>query len=449
MFKRKIISELLTWKNDRNRKPLILRGARQVGKTTAIELFAKHYSQYVYLNLEREMDKEIFSRYKTVKEIIQVIFLRYNKNWEKREDTMLFIDEIQEAPEAVAMLRYFYEEFPEIHIIAAGSLLETLFDKGINYPVGRVEFKVMHPFCFEEFLDAMGENQALSFYNTVPMPEFAHDKLLQLFHTYTLIGGMPEVVKSYSDNRELTALSSIYETLLTTYFNDAEKYAKKYSQIQLIRHAIKAAFYEAGTRINFASFGASAYSSKEMGETLRTLEKTMLIRLVYPTTQAEPPYMPDIRKSPRLQVLDTGMLNYFTGLQTELIGTQDLNCVYRGKISEHITGQELLSAKFNVMNNLHFWIRDKKQSDAETDFLYLFEGQMFPVEVKSGTSGKLRSLLQYLDVSKIDIGIRLYAGKISLEEHITPSGKPFKLLNLPYFLSGKIEKYLLNIATKC
>ena len=179
-----------------------------------------------------------------------------------------------------------------------------------------------------------------------------------------------------------------------------------------------------------------------MGETLRVLEKTMLIRLIFPTTQTEPPYMPDIKKSPRLQVVDTGMLNYFSGLQTELFGTTDLNGVYRGKISEHIVGQELLAAKYNIMNNLHFWVRDKKQSDAEVDFLYFYEGKMFPVEVKSGASGKLRSLLKYLDVSKSNFAVRFYSGEISIEEHQTMNGKQFKLLNLPYYLSGRLDDYL-------
>ena len=442
MYKRHIINELLKWKDAPGRKPLALRGVRQVGKTTTIEMFAKNYAQYIYLNLEREIDRQIFVRFKSAKEILQALFLQYNRNWENRSHTLLFIDEVQEAPKAIAMLRYFYEEFPEIHIITAGSHLESIFDKNINFPVGRVEFRALHPFSFSEFLDAMGEHQILELFHTMPVPAFAHDRLLQLFHTYTLIGGMPEVVDTYVKNHDLTVLQPIFESLLTTYFNDAEKYAKNQNQVHTIRHAIKASFYEAGTRIHFAGFGASAYTSKEMGETLRALEKTMLIRLIYPTTQTEPPYMPDIKKSPRLQVVDTGMLNYFSGLQTELIGTKDLNGVYRGKISEHIVGQAFLAAKYNIMNDLHFWVREKKQSDAEIDFLYSFQGNTFPVEVKSGTSGKLRSLLYYLDVSKCDFAVRLYAGDISLEEHKTLNGKPFRLLNLPYYLSGKLDDYL-------
>jgi predicted AAA+ superfamily ATPase len=179
-----------------------------------------------------------------------------------------------------------------------------------------------------------------------------------------------------------------------------------------------------------------------MGEALRTLEKAMLLQLVFPTTQTEHPYLPDIKKSPRLQVLDTGMLNYFSGLQKPLFGTKDLNELYRGKIAEHIVGQEFLSSNYSFLNTLHFWVRDKKQSEAELDFLFPCNGTMIPVEVKSGNSGTLRSLHQYIDISETKFAVRMYAGNIKLEEHKTPEGTPFRLLNMPYFLSGLLEKYL-------
>jgi predicted AAA+ superfamily ATPase len=442
MYERQIIDELLKWKNAPVRKPLVLRGARQTGKTTVVDLFSREFEQYISMNLERPRDAENFANNHSAEDILQSVFLQYHKDFGKRSATLLFIDEIQQSAAAVAMLRYFYEEYPELHVIAAGSSLESIFDKGVNFPVGRVEYRILHPFSFAEFLAAVGENQALELYNTIPLPAFAHTKLLSLFHLYTLIGGMPEVVKTYVEHRDLTALQPVYESLLATYFDDAEKYASNQSQIQLMRHAVKSVFYEAGTRISYAGFGASAYNSKEMGETLRTLEKMFLINLVFPTTQTQPPYKPDIKKSPRLHVVDTGMLNFFSGLQTELIGTKDLNALYKGKISEHIVGQEFLAAKYNVFNELHFWVRDKKQSVAETDFLFQHDGRMFPVEVKSGTSGKLRSLHQYLDTSETDFAVRLYAGNIALEEHQTIGGKNFKLLNLPYFLSGKLDDYL-------
>jgi len=442
MYLRKAVEELIKWKNSKGRKPLVLRGARQVGKTTIVGLFAENYAQYIYLNLEREKDREIFTNQKSIEEIVQYIFLQYNKNLSQIADTLLFIDEIQIEPKAVALLRYFYEEYADLHVIAAGSMLETLFDRGINFPVGRVEFRVLHPVSFEEFLGATDESQALEQYHQIPLRDFAHNKLLQLFHTYTLIGGMPEVVAKFAETGDITSLPNIYESLIATYFDDAEKYAKNASQVQIVRHAIRSSFYEAGTRIKYQGFGASSYSSREMSEVLRMLEKTMLINLVFPTTQTTAPYMPDIKKSPRLQALDTGMVNYFSGLQKDLFGARDLNSVYQGKIAEHIVGQELLAYSYNVLNRLHFWIREKKQSNAEVDFLYNFGGQMIPVEVKSGTSGKLRSLHQFLEVSEIQVAVRFYAGQFQVEEHKTLEGKPYKLINIPYFLTGKLNGYL-------
>ena len=442
MYQRNAVKTLLKWKDSNGRKPLVLRGARQVGKTTVVDLFAENFAQYIYLNLERERDKVIFNKYNSIEEIVQYIFLQYNKSLDKIKETLLFIDEIQTEPKAVAMLRYFHEEYPELHVIAAGSMLETLFSRGINFPVGRVEYRKMHPVCFEEFLGFMNEKQALELYHQVPLPTFAHNKLIELFHSYTLIGGMPEVVAKYAECRDLTMLPNIYESLIATYLDDVEKYAKNSNQISIVRHAIRSIFYEAGTRIKYQGFGASSYNSREMNEVLQMLEKAMLLHLVFPTTQTEYPFMPDVKKSPKLQVLDTGLVNYFSGLQRELFGTKDLNEHYRGKIAEHIVGQELLASNYNILHNLHFWVRDKKQSDAEVDFLYRFDGLMIPVEVKSGKSGKLRSLIQFLDMSNIAVAVRFYAGEFQIEEHKTLTGKPFKLINIPYFLTGKLKEYL-------
>ena len=446
MYQRNVVNELLRWKNSTGRKPLVLRGARQIGKTTIVELFSKNYTQYIYLNLEREKDREVFTKFGSIDEIVHYVFFLYNKNLHKISDTLLFIDEIQNEPKAVAMLRYFYEEYIDLHVIAAGSMLETLFDRSINFPVGRVDFRKMHPVSFDEFLGAMNENQALELYNQIPLPDFAHSKLLQLFHTYALIGGMPEVVKKYAENKDITSLPNIYESLLATYLDDVEKYAKNTGQVQIVRHAIRSSFYEAGSRIKFQGFGASSYNSREMSEVLRMLEKTMLLNLIFPTTQTEAPFMPDVKKSPKLQVLDTGLVNYFAGLQKDLFGTKDLNAHYQGKISEHIVGQEILASNYNILHTLRFWVRDKKQSDAEVDLLYNFDGQMIPVEIKSGKSGKLRSLHQFVEMSKIHVAVRFYAGHFQVDEHKTLNGKPFKLINIPYFLAGNLREYLEKLA---
>lgn len=441
MFKRKLLLELEKWRQNIPRKPLVIRGARQVGKTTLVNQFAAQYEQYIYLNLELTEDKEPFENFTSIENLINTIFFLKNKTLSKKNSSLLFIDEIQEVPKALNILRYFYELAPEISVIAAGSMLETLFDKNISFPIGRVEYKVIRPVSFPEFLSAIGENAALEQLTQVPVAAFAQTKLLNLFHTYALIGGMPEIVQHYATYKDLVALGPIYDSLINGYMDDVEKYAKSNAQILHIRHCIQNSFAQAGKRIKFEGFGNSAYKSREMGESLRTLEKALLMQLVYPCTSASLPMVPDIKKSPRLQILDTGLLNYFVGIQKEIIGTDDLNSIYQGKLIEHLIGQELLAFQYNALSALHFWVREKKESTAEVDYLFQYDGLIIPIEVKSGKEGTLKSLHSYMDIAPHNFAIRFYAGALNISDAITQNGKQYKILNLPYYLGSQIEKY--------
>ncbi|MCX6160187.1 MAG: AAA family ATPase [Ignavibacteriae bacterium] len=442
MFNRIIIKELENWAFRKNRKPLILRGARQVGKTTLIKQFSEQFDEFIYLNLETEEDKNLFNKPNNVKKIIEAVFYIKNKKFIKNSKTLIFIDEIQESPRAMEMLRYFYEEIPELFVIAAGSLLESVFNFKINYPVGRVEYLVLRPVSFTEFLGAMNEHTALEQLEKIPLENFAYNKIMKLFHTYTLIGGMPEIVKYYSENKELTGLKYIYESLITSYLNDVEKYAKNSTRAAILRHVVKSCFSEAGRRIKFQGFGNSNYKSREIGEALKTLEKTLLINLIYPVTSQTLPLIPNKKKSPRLQILDTGLLNYFVGIQHDIIQSEDLNSIYKGTMIEHLTGQELLSSQYNALSSLHFWVREKNTSSAEIDFLYQYHNKLIPVEVKSGKTGTLKSLHLFMDTVPHNIAIRLYSGDFNISEAETQSGKKFKLINLPYFLTSQIENYI-------
>ena len=301
---------------------------------------------------------------------------------------------------------------------------------------------MIQPASFKEFLGALGETAALEQVKKIPAAPFSHDKLLQLFRTYCLIGGMPEVVAHYASHKDLVALAPIYESLLVSYFDDVEKYAKSGSAVEYLRHAIRASFAEAGKRIKFQQFGNSSYKSREMGEALRTLEKALLIHLVYPQTSPVLPLAPDQGKSPRLQVLDTGMLNYFVGLQQEILGTEDLNSVYQGTVIEHIVGQELLARQYSALHGLAFWVREKTTSTAEVDYLFRYKEKLVPIEVKSGTTGTLRSLAIFMDMAPHNIAVRLYAGELLISAITTPEGKEVQLLNLPYYLVSEIDRYL-------
>ena len=441
MFKRALLLELEKWRQNIPRKPLVIRGARQVGKTTLVNQFAAQYEQYIYLNLELSEDKEPFENFTSIENLLNTLFFLKNKTLAKKSTTLIFIDEIQEVPKALNILRYFYELAPEISVIAAGSMLETLFDKNISFPIGRVEYKVIRPVSFPEFLSAIGENAALEQLTQVPVAAFAQSKLLSLFHTYALIGGMPEIVQHYATHKDLVALGPVYDSLISGYMEDVEKYAKSNAQILHIRHCIQNSFAQAGKRIKFEGFGNSAYKSREMGESLRTLEKALLLQLVYPCTSASLPMVPDIKKSPRLQILDTGLLNYFVGIQKEIIGTDDLNSIYQGTLIEHLIGQELLAFQYNALSALHFWVREKKESTAEVDYLFQYDGLIIPIEVKSGKEGTLKSLHSYMDIAPHIFAIRFYAGALNISDAITQNGKQYKILNLPYYLGSQIEKY--------
>ena len=445
MFIRDLQTDLEKWRMQPSRKPLVIRGARQVGKTTVISQFAKNFGQYIYLNLELPEDRQPFEQFTNVETLLQTLFFLKNKSLLQKEQTLLFIDEIQAAPEALNLLRYFYEKEPGIAVIAAGSMLETLFDKNISFPVGRVEYKVLRPVSFPEFLSAMNETSARDQLVQTPLASFAHQKLLSLFHTYSLIGGMPEAVQHYSTHKDLVSLAPIYDSLLTSYIDDAEKYARNDMQMQLIRHAIRSSFAQAGKRIKFQGFGNSNYGSREMGEALRALQKALLLYIVYPETGYMLPLIPDLKKSPRLHVLDTGLMNYFAGIQREIVSTDDLNKVYQGTMIEHLVGQELLAFQHQSVSALHFWVREKKTSVAEIDYVFPFEGQLIPVEVKSGSQGKLRSLHLFMDAAPHNIAVRFYAGEVSITKATTPAGKQFNLLNLPYYAVSQMEKYLALI----
>lgn len=442
MFRRSVINELNVWLKKKNRKPLVIRGARQVGKTTAVHQLAVQFEQYIYLNLEIKSERRLFEQHDDIEELVKAIFFLKNKSFTQRKNTLLFIDEIQEQPIAIAMLRYFHEQFPEIAVIAAGSLLETLFDNDLSFPVGRVEYLVVRPVSFKEFLSALGEDAAVAELEHIPLNTYAGDKLRSLFHTYALVGGMPEIVQHFAENSDIKQLQRIYDSLVAGYLDDVEKYAPTTNQLHIIRHVMRASFAEAGKRIKYQGFGKSNYGSREIGEAFRALQKAMLLQLIHPTTGTTLPIAPELQKSPRLHLLDTGLVNFMSGIQKDIIGTRDLNGVHNGTVIEHLIGQELLADNYSALSSLHFWVREKNTSTAEIDYVIPYDGMLIPIEVKSGKTGKLKSLQLFMDNSTSTLAIRCYAGALSVDNIVTPEGKKFQLLNLPYYLISQLPRYI-------
>jgi uncharacterized protein len=442
VLQRKIISQLESWASSADRKPLILRGARQVGKTTVIEQFATQFDQYININLERKAEKEAFENYTTIDELVKQLFFIKQKLYSKKEKTLLFIDEIQEVPEALNLLRYFYEDTPEIFVIAAGSLLEFVFRKDINIPVGRVENLVLNPFSFEEFLMALNDKTALEQLHQIPISNFAHDRMLQLFNKYILIGGMPEAIKKYIQHQDLKLLDKTYENLLAGYLEDVKKYANSNVQAQIIRNVMRNSFEQAGQRITYVGFGNSNYNSKEVKEALSLLEDARLLHIVYPLTTTTRPIEWNYKKKPRLHLLDIGLVNYFKGIQKEIMLATDLEKVYKGSIIEQIVGQEMIAYQTSILYKPNFWVREKNESSAEIDYLYIDGEKIIPIEVKAGATGKLKSLHIFMDTASHNMAVRVYGGKLEITTCKTISNKTYFLLNLPYYLIAELQNYL-------
>ena len=445
MIYRNATEHLRKWARRDDRKPLILRGARQVGKTTLVEEFAKEYKVFLRLNLDNDDEAELFEQHKRINDLVTAIYL-HNNIPKIDAPTLLFIDEIQNSPRAVAQLRYFYEQRPDIHVIAAGSLLESLINIRISFPVGRVEYMALRPCSFNEFLGALGETELQKVQLAGQIPDGIHNKAMNLFNQYTLVGGMPEAVAHYAKHHDIIALQNNYETLLTSYRDDVEKYASQGTTRNVIRHILNAGWIYASQRIKFERFGNSDYRSREVGEAFRILEKTMLLELSYPTTSCSIPLAPEPKRSPKLLWVDTGIVNYSAGLQKEIFGMKDISDAWRGKIAEHITGQELLASDYRCSHRRHFWVRNAHGADAEVDYVIQVDNKVIPIEVKSGNNAKLRSLHLFMENSPHEIAIRFWSGKFSIDRVKTVSGKSFNLMNVPYYYAGVLEHVIRGIS---
>jgi len=445
MFERNVIMELEQWATKENSKPLILRGSRQVGKTTLVENFAKRFENYLYLNFEKNPSAIIlFEKEQEIDDLVAEIFLFCNKE-NKSGKTLLFIDEIQSSKMAIMKLRYFYEaKIPDLYVIAAGSLLETMLNKKVSFPVGRVEYLAIRPCVFNEFLRAVGEIQLEKALLNCKIPEALHGKTMNLFNRFALIGGMPEVVADYAENKNFLGLNSIYESLLTSYRDDIEKYARNETMSQTIRYILHSGWKFAAERITLGCFAASSYKSREMGEAFRTLEKAFMLELCYPTTDTLVPVSKDLKRSPKLLWLDCGLVNYAANVQKEVFGAMDILDAWRGKIAEQVVAQELLALDSRVSNMRNFWVRNKKDSEAEVDFVLQFENNIIPIEVKSGHNAKLRSLHLFMDEVPHNIAVRVWSQPLSIDEVTTLQGKNFKLINLPFYYVGRLEEILNN-----
>jgi hypothetical protein len=442
MFSRTILSNLNAWRNDLHRKPLILRGARQVGKTTVVDEFGKTFDHYIKLNLDQKDDSGYFAMNVPLADIVKLIFLRKGIS-KDGGSTLIFLDEIQESPEAMAALRYFYEELPDIHVIAAGSLLENKVDVQASFPVGRVQYKAVRPFSFREFLSALGRNDLLAVLDDVRFTAPFHQQLMLLFNVYTTLGGMPEVVSRYVETQSLTHSSvvDVFRTLITGYRDDVDKYVRGRKLTEVSRFILDSGWSFAGEAITLGRFADSEYRAKDVSEAFGVLQKAMLLELVYPTLSSKLPAIPALKRSPKLIWFDTGLVNFESGIQQEVIGANDILDVWRGRIAEQVVGQELLTLSDDILEKRKFWVRGNN-SPAEVDFLFTYKSRLYPIEVKNGHNSHLKSLHSFLDQSGMDVAIRVWSSEYSVNDLTTVAGQRFRLINLPFYLVGDLPKII-------
>jgi hypothetical protein len=450
MIPRNLLLNLRQWANKKNRKPLVIRGARQVGKTTLVKEFAKEFDEFVMLNLERTEDKRIFEIAETPQQVMEILRLTrlHTEAADTDAKTLLFIDEIQSEPKAIGMLRYFYEDMPQLFVIAAGSRLQELFKTGVSFPVGRVEYISMRPCSFDEFLLGIGEQKLAEMVQRAEVPSLLHEHLCHLFQTYALVGGMPEVVSEYAETHSVSALNSLYKGLLQSYDEDVEKYASTQQQVAVLRHLLRSGWTYAGQSISFVGFGGSSYTSTAVHQAFELLEKAFLVSLDYPTVSVKAPLQPSLTRSPKLVWLDSGLVNFSAGIQVEYLSNSSLADVWRGHAAEQIVGQELWPIlDRNYMDTQCFWVRDKKGATAKVDFVFQTQGCIIPIEVKSGTNAHLRSLQSYMKTEGASmLAVRVWPGMFSVDEvKVQESQATYRLVNVPFYLVGQLDKILQRL----
>lgn len=408
---RKIDKELLLWQTDPDRKVLLIRGARQVGKTSAIEHFSSQFKHFVRLDLVVQSDiRTLFEQATDIPTLCQTLALVTGTPIDPG-NTLLFIDEIQACPDAIVKLRYFYEQMPDLHVIAAGSLLEFALQDISSFGVGRIRSLFMYPFSFEEYLTALNQTalwEATLQANPVsPLPELVHEKLLTHFRTFQIIGGMPEVVRSYAEHKDLLRCQQLLDDIIVSYKDDFSKYAEKISPSLLQQALLSIA------RQGTGKFVYSKVDKDKRNEVIKQAIRALILAgLVYqvPHTHANGlPLGAEVNeKYFKLILLDTGITQRMLDLDyTELLLSTDFKSINRGVLAEVFVGTELIKAQSPYKPaTLYYWQRETRGSQAEIDYISHYQGEVLPIEVKSGTQGSMQSLRLFMEMKKLSLGIR-------------------------------------------
>lgn len=410
-FERKIDIVLAEWSREKRRKTLLLRGARQVGKSSAVRNLALSFKYFVEVNFDEEKNVwRFFEEDNSPQEICEQLALYYRIPIVPGE-TLLFFDEIQACLPALSKLRYFYEKYPAIHLIAAGSLLEFALGKIVSFGVGRIRSIFMYPFAFDEFLNALGDNMLVDAYKKAnphnPLPEPIHKLLIKRLKLFLITGGMPEAVAEYVNTGDLMQSQLVLNDLLVTYQNDFSKYRKRVPDSR-IREVFESVAHQADGKFVYekATDGSSNAQIKQ------ALDLLIMAGLVHPVTHTSANGVPlgaeMDTKYRRMLLLDTGLFQQILGLNVaELFFTDDFKAINKGALAEIFVGLELLkNASCYKPAQLYCWRREQNKSNAQVDFVIQSGETVLPVEVKSGTRGSMQSLRIFMEEKTSKRGIR-------------------------------------------
>ena len=433
-MKRYIFNELKNWKHSTSRKPLILQGARQVGKTYILESFAQsEFKNYVYVNFEQDnRAKQIFEQDLKPARIIKALALRLGIEITP-ENTLIFFDEIQACPNALNSLKYFCEQAKEYYVVAAGSLLGIKLSNDKGFPVGKVNFLELYPMSFFEFLDAMGKTQLTQYLNSIdqfePLDSAVHDDLCDLLKIYLYVGGMPEAVKTYIQKEDISSVRQVHDEIIKAYLLDFAKHApeNQIMKITTIWNSLPEQLAKENKKFVFTVMKSGA-RAREYEIALQWLIDAGLIYISYNITTPKLPLKAYLNNNAfKIYCLDVGLLGALSELDAKIILDKNaLFMEFKGALTENLAAQLL---KINNVKQLFYWT---SAYTAEVDFIVPFENTILPLEIKSGTSTKKKSLMVY---------DHQYQPTILNRASLLNLKKDGKLCNYPLYL---LERFPIN-----
>lgn len=450
-MKRTANHDLSAWAQDPARRPLILRGARQVGKSWLVEEFARsRFGDVATVDFERDPGAASLFDAASPFDNLQAIEAYLGKRVRPNE-SLLFLDEVQAAPRVLSRLRYFFEEMPSLHVIAAGSLLDfALADSEFRAPVGRVSYLHLEPLSFHEFLDAMDlallTDVVRQWQPGTTIATAVHEKLLQQLRKYTITGGMPAVVNAYRESQSYVSVSRLQTDLLAAYHDDFARYGSR-ATVQRLHRVLQAVPMQVGRKFKFVHVDREDRSAPLK----LALDQLCLARVCHRVQCSSGNGVPlaaevDDRAF-KVVLLDTGLMLAGLGLQPDRMRKADLSLVNEGAVAEQLVGQMLRTLDdSHVEPALFYWRREKKGSEAEIDYLLQHGGRVVPIEVKAGKTGRLRSLHNFMAEKHLDIAVRVHGQPPELRSVETTGagvGKHrYNLLSIPFYLVQEIPRVL-------